>query len=307
MPDPRIFAVLTPYDPYGLATEAFCHPHNKFGHEESMADPIRFNSGQDSETVCRSPPITETLLGPTIIHRIVLRLHVPPKNRSQGWRFGTDSESCDFLLAGTVRQIAGVSSVQFRITVDTDHRVFLHDERSRYGTRISHDTQGQNRPFRNDKRVLCLAPRSETTFNSVVIHVGLLSFSIDFPNHKLGSGAYLANLNQYLATSSQILPQTYQPAVNSNLPGELLSREATSTDGGTPYYDGVEIGAGAYGSVCKVIDLREGELFAAKKFFKLDLDKRLGLLDRIRQEYTIMDQNRHVSLSLKAIPLWTLY
>jgi hypothetical protein len=180
--------------------------------------------------------------------------------------------------------------------------VVLHDEWSTFGTRVSYDDWGKDMVIKKDRRVLCLDPETEVPWKKVFVYIpeeGYLSFQIEFPNHRTENLEYRKNLDAFVDASRRALPRVDRLGFNSNPPTGPLSLEPQTPYRETPYCYGAVIGSGRFGTVYRVVDVRDGDIYAAKRFTipaqNGQLEQQMWL-ERIRNEYRIMKENTHVSL-----------
>lgn len=306
MSDPNVFAVLTPRDRNNLARAAFCLPENADsyyraakGSAQGIAEEPTIDSRESTPAPGPSPEQTNY----NSADRIVLRLDKPPRDPTK-WQFGTDPRVCDCLLGhrGTI----GISSRQFCIVLTQLFWIELHDM-SRYGTCVSHDGQAEDVVFKDDKRLLSYEPGARKQWKEVIIYVpdaDGLAFKIEFPNHRVGGVEYRRKLQEFVDDSRRALPPVDGLGLDSNPSTAPLSRQPRTPHKRPNYLDDKEIGRGEFASVIRVIDARDGQVYAAKKFkppFWTRNDSKKRKLEQedwlkgIRNEYMIMKANPHVS------------
>lgn len=311
MSDPNVFAILTACDPTNLARDAFRLPHNIHGYYKTTDDLVH--------GIAEEPTINSREATPACVlfaddgkygsvDRIQLRLDKPPKDRSRAWQFGTDPRACDYLLGH--RGTTGISSRQFHITINQRFRVELHDT-SRFGTCISHDGEAKHVVITHDKRLLSFEPGETKRWKEVIIyapHEDRLAFKIEFPNHYMQSGEYWKSLKEFVDNSSRALPPMDVLDLESNPPTAPVSRQSRTSCNQRIFLDYNQIGEGQYGIVYTMIDAREGNVYASKKFKawsstpengkkRKKIQSKDQWLDGIRNEYAIMKENPHVRKS----------
>ncbi len=307
MSNPNVFAVLIPCDINNLARTAFRLPKNVHGYckaAEGSAQGIAEEPTIDSREPTPAPGPSPEQANYNAADSILLQLDKPPKDPSRGWQFGTDPRCCDYLLGH--RGTNGVSSRQFCITITQLFWVELHDE-SRYGTCVGHDGQAKQVVIKNDKRLLSYGPGARKQWKEVVIYVpdaDSLAFKIEFPNHRVGGGEYRRKLQTFVDNSRTALPSVDGLGLDSNPPTGPISRQSRTPHKLPIYLDDEEIGHGGFASVIRVIDARDGQVYAAKKFkpplWTQNDNKKRKLeqedwLKGIKNEYMIMKNNPHVS------------
>ncbi|KAL8648858.1 MAG: hypothetical protein Q9210_004744 [Variospora velana] len=303
MLDPKLFAVLTPYDRSNLAREAFGLSENVHYYRkttEGIAQEPIISSREP--TPARQPfPNANYESG----NGILLRLDDPLKDPKAGWQFGTNPRVSDVLLGH--RGTGGISGRQFYITVTEHFHVELHDE-SRYGTVISHNGQAKDVVLKNDKRLLSFEPGAGEQWDEIKVFVPDdegLAFQINFPNHRKGGREYWKNLRAFNEECKTGLPAVSGLGLDSNPPTAPISRQSRTPRRLTVYYDSGEIGRGEFGLVRKLIDLRGGKIYAVKEFNpkastrpsgkKRKLDE-VGWLEGIRNEVDNMENHPHPNI-----------
>lgn len=93
-----------------------------------------------------------------------------------------------------------------------------------------------------------------------------LVFKIEFLSHREGGCEYWKNLRAFVEECKTALPAVSGLDMNNNPPTAPISRPPRSPRRLAVYYDSGEIGRGKFGLVRKLIDLREGEIYAVKEF-----------------------------------------
>jgi hypothetical protein len=306
----NVFAVLTPYDKDNNAMTAFDLPHNV----------KRFRKGVGS--VAKEPTIDSREPTPGLADRtttenevvasIVLTLDEEVKDPENMWQFGTRPGTSDILLGH--RGTKGISAKQCNLTIDDNkHCIWLHDYHSTHGTAVGYNGQKKNDVRRKDTWILSHRPGSEKSLGEITIHVGELAYKIEFPNHQAAHPEYIKNLRAFIKKCQDAAPPFEGLGLHSDPPTQEPS-QAHTPSAHPIYLDEEVIGAGAFGEVRRVIKLRDGKYYAAKYFTppKLKGYKKSGRkrkqdeineideayeawLEQIRREFTIMQNNPHVS------------
>jgi hypothetical protein len=304
--DYNVFAVLTPEKINAMTT--FDLPHNA----------KRFRKGVSS--VAKEPTIDsrEPTPVPSTTENeeacIVLTLDEEVKDHENMWQFGTRPRTSDILLGH--RGTEGISAKQCNLTIDDDeHCIWLHDYQSSLGTAVGYGGQKKDEVRRKDTWILSYEPGSKETedLGKITIHVGKLAYKIEFPNHQAAHPEYVKNLRAFIKKCKDAAPPFEGLGLDSDPPTQKPSQ--VHTPSADPIYLPKEvIGKGTFGEVRRVIKLRDGKSYAAKYFFppeskghkksdrkrkqdeidKLD-ETYKAWLERIRREFTIMQNNPHVS------------
>ena len=305
----NVFAVLTPMDPN--AVTAFDLPHNVKRFRQgvgSVAKEPTINSREPT------PGAVDPLATEEEVAVIILTLDEEVKDPENMWQFGTRPSTSDVLLGhrGTKR----VSARQCNLTIDdTKHWIWLHDFHSTYGTAVGYNDQKKDEVRTKDTWILSYGPGPEggTDLGEITIHVGKLAYKIEFPNHGAAHPEYIKNLQAFIKKCKDAAPPLEGLGLDSDPPTQKPSQAHTPS--ADPIYLPKEvIGKGAFGEVRRVIKLRDGNSYAAKYFFppkseghKKNHKKRkqdevgetdvayMTWLERIRREFTIMQNNPHVS------------
>lgn len=303
MTNSDIFLSLTPRDRANWASSAFKLPHNSrwLRKAELRAVADRPLIGSRESTPAFEP---ELVHGSTSSEeRLVVTFSELFKHRKDNNVYlGTDPRTCHILLG--YRGTAGISARQCAITIDSELCLWLRDS-STYGTAVECDQQNRAEVRRKYEWILAQAPGTKRLFDDITVHVGALSFGVEFPNHEFPDAEYLENLEKIAA----LVNVAGQPEEASLIMGSLGLRSNTTTAAPsgmtTPrdqhiYYDRGIIGKGAFGEVRKVVEAHSGRLLAAKKFFPPndcgDQDSAQYLwLRSIREEFDLMAKHPHVS------------
>lgn len=173
------------------AMTAFELPHNvkRFRKEVgSVAKEATIDSREPT------PGLADTSTAENQVACIVLTLDDEVKDPENMWQFGTRPSTSDILLGH--RGTEGISARQCSLTIDDDeYCIWLHDYHSSLGTAIDYDEQKNKEVRRKDTWILSYGPGSkETHLGTITIHVGNLSYKIEFPNHRVAHPEYTKNL-----------------------------------------------------------------------------------------------------------------
>jgi hypothetical protein len=310
--DYNVFAVLTPYKENHKATVAFELPHNV----------KRFRKGVEEATIeSREPTPSGTENQEAAC--IILTLDEEVKDPENMWQFGTKPSTSDILLG--IRGAKDISAKQCNLTIDDDeHCIWLHDYHSSFGTAVGYSEQMQDEVQREETWILSYGPGSEKTeeLGKITIHIRKLAYKVEFPNHQAAHPEYIKNLRAFIKKCKDAAPPFEGLGLDSDPPTQKPSQ--VHTPSAHPLYLPKEvIGKGAFGEVRRVIKLRDGKYYAAKYFIppeskghkKSDRKRKQDEIDeideaykawlgRIRREFTIMQNNPHVStLRLRLIKI----
>ena len=305
--DYNVFAVLTPYQENHRATVAFELPHNAkrfHGVSSSVVEEATIDSREPT-------PVQSTTEDEPAC--IILTLDEEVKDPENMWQFGTRPSTSDILLG---RQgIELISAKQCNLTIDdNEHCIWLHDYHSSVGTAIGYDERMKDEVRRKETWILSHRPGSEKKgLGEITIHIGKLSCKIEFPNHEAAHPEYIRNLRAFIKKCKDAAPPFEGLGLDSDPPTQKPSQAHTPST--HPLYLPKEVtGRGAFGEVRRVIKLRDGKSYAAKYFIppkskghkKSDRKRKQDeineideaykvWLERIRGEFTIMQNNPHVS------------
>lgn len=297
-------AVLVAHDRRNMAGDAFRLAHNASGYGALPKRLLRGIAKEPTIGSGESTPVRPSSPDHDQADCFHLRLDRPPKNRGKGWQFGTNPKQSDCLLGhrGTV----GISGCHFCITITQSFRIELHDE-SRCGTVVSLNGQLANVVVQHDKRLLSFEPGVEIPWTIIINAPDSdgVAFTIEFPNHLTGSNQYRKNLKEFVEASTQAVPPIHGLDLDSHPSTVPISRPITSSWDKPAFVYQEVVGSGEFGTVHRVIDVREGYVYASKKFKPPPWtrnDSRRNWeykkwFDGIRNEYTIMKQLLHVCLT----------
>lgn len=306
----NIFAVLTPCDEEDKARTAFALEENATWFHSAPGG-IAEEPAIDSRAPTPAPPTPGDGGDGATTCSIILTLDKPLKNPLNGFQFGTNTH-CDVLLGH--RGTRGVSGHHAKMTIDDCLRVWLHDH-STYGTAVGYNHQAENEIRTKDTWILAYEPGVCPPWNDVRVYIAGLAFKVDFPNHTAGHPQYVENLRAFVERSNAALP----PVGGLELDNPLTAEPSRPrTPGPRPiYYKDRLLGKGDFGEVHKVINTRDGMVYAAKTFFAPAEPARLGKkrkhdeistydkwLEGVRNEVSIMRDNCHVSVPSSLPVLW---
>lgn len=170
---------------------------------------------------------------------------------------------------------------------------------------MGYNHQGENEIRTKDRWILTYKPGVRPPWNDVRVYISGLAFKIDFPNHIAAHHQYVENLRAFVKRCNAALPPLDGLGLDSNLTTAAPSQPRTP--GPRPiYYTERLLGRGQFGEVHKVIKMRDGEAYAAKRFFAPANRKKRShdgtseyenWLGMVRNEISIMRDNRHVSVA----------
>lgn len=302
MYDHNVLARLTPCDAGNNARTAF-------GLEQNASRFYKTAEGIAKEPIIDSREPTPPLLPPSegdqdATDCILLTFDNPPKNPSNGWQFGTNERSSNVLLG--CRGTPGVSSRQYNIIIDKKLRIWLRDFYSSRGTAVSYSDDNQDDVRKKESWILSFEPGHLKQWKEIKIRSGGLAIKVEFPNQGAGRPQYVENLRTFFNQSQIAAPVVDLLELESGRTTITPSQPLTP-DKHPIYIDDRLIGRGQFGEVRKVIKARDGDFYAAKKFFPPPVDpngnkKRKrdesNWLEKIRNEIAIMESNPHVRLSM---------
>ena len=222
-----------------------------------------------------------------------------------GLQLDTNLSSCHILLGH--RGAPGINGRHCNITIDDSFCVWIHDH-STQGTAIGCNGQNQKDFRRMEKWILANSPNTLNRLGEITIHAGGLAVKIEFPNHAAAHPGYIGNLRAFVQKCKDAAKRSNDEVLAVD--GLGLNSECTTqapSEAQTPndrliYYHGGVIGRGEYGKVIRVTRARDGEVLAAKIFKPSPNKRKLDQVDpawltKIRREFTLMEQNTHVSAS----------
>ncbi|MCJ1465456.1 hypothetical protein MMC07_004074 [Pseudocyphellaria aurata] len=313
MCDQDVFAVLIPSDETSQAREAFSLVENAHCfHKATGSIPDKPTISSRDPTPAPGSP-SESLKYDSIDH-IVLSFNEKPKDILKGWQFGTNPDSSDVLLGH--RGATGISGRHFLITITEKFCVELQED-SQYGTAVRYDGQAENEIRKKTTWLLASEPGKPRDFETITIcvpHKKACVFTIEFPNHEAGQFEYRAALQRFCEERQKALPPVSALGLISDRTTAAPSKPVSPP--GQPIYlklNEQSLGSGTFGEVYKVFRARDGQVFAAKKFFppdqsdehkekKIKLDKE-DWLNSIKNEVAIMSIDPHVGLTLSYFTL----
>ena len=290
---------MTAYDNLNLARDAF-HLQDNAHCFHKAARGIADKATIDS----REPTPAPEASAEAQYEAIILRFDKPPKDLKKGWQFGTSLRVSDVLLGH--RGTPGISSCHFYITIDERGYVWLHDS-STHGTVVSHDGKLKKVILEHDKRLLAFEPGAQKQWEHVIVYVPEpkgLAFRIEFLNHRIAGREYQQNIQAFLKAREMALPclDGLGLPFDSNPPTMPPSRQHRTLRKQPLQIDDGAIGRGQFGVVHKFIDMREGRVYAVKKFNTEASDRKRKLdqvdwFEAIRNEVKIMTKHPHVSMT----------
>lgn len=308
MYDPDVFAVLVPCDKKNKARTAFRLKHNERRFVKATAPGVAEQAivGSRDPTPAPQSPGKEDdddddtgAAANASFDRIVLRFSNPPKNTQEGFQLGTDPARSDVLLGS--RGTKGISGRQCNIATDDNDWIWLHDYHSTYGTAVGYDDEKKDEVRTNDTWILSYGPGDPKRWEDVTVYAGGLAFKIEFPNHEAARPQYITHLCEFREQCRTAVPPVEALALGSNPSTAAPSQARTPSERAIYLEDDEPIGTGQFGEVRKVVKVRDGQCYAAKRFFppprkrKRDAVDWSRWLEGIRNEIAIMRNNPHVS------------
>lgn len=230
------------------------------------------------------------------------------RRAAEGVVFGRNQHVCDVLInrPGAKR----VSNRQFTVVADTDGSWYLEDSSS-CGTSIGYDGKAARQKRTHDRWIIARPPKTPKRWDELIVYTGDIAFSFNFSNQEAGSPKYVANLEAFIRTRREALPDLNALGLDSN------PATVTPSQLGTPgmyrppiYVIFGKIGRSTFATVYKVMSRRDGLFYAMKKCFRPPDNKKRGGRKRVRDadawyenkwkenkrtEAKIMGQNAHVS------------
>ena len=183
----------------------------------------------------------------------------------------------------------------------------LYDNSSN-GTAISYDGTGA-KSFRTGEHWILAMPKDTGNASiEVVIHLpsmNAFAMKISFPNHLTSSSEYRSKALRFIERGTDLcIPLVSGLDVNSNTTTAAISPPSDNIP--APFYiRETKIGTGAFATVWRVVDSRDGKFFAAKAFAPPKYKKRKREFDSstwlttIDNEVEIMQRNVHVRTAFK--------
>ncbi|KAL9109714.1 MAG: hypothetical protein Q9187_008128 [Circinaria calcarea] len=209
-----------------------------------------------------------------------LLLSHKPFDPLEGWVFGSDEERCDFLLATTSKR-TGVSGRHFRIHYNWTSRHLRLTNISKHHTVMSSTKLGRDIIVR-DSRVIFPG-------EIVTVTVGVVSLSIHIPPRGECQDAFDKGLDAYCNEVQAAVPRLV--TLKFSEPSQETPLVVLGKRNRVQYLiekDG-DIGKGGFGTVSKAINHITGDLYAAKRFVKVDpmAQTEIELHQRISHEHIV--------------------
>lgn len=209
---------------------------------------------------------------------IALRISSDLKSLKMGFVFGRVAESCDIILRSG-RPSPTISRRHFRIYMKGDGVMMLQNTSSN-GTVVD----GTKLSYENPE----LSSRIIGNGSSIILYEGggsVIEFVVRIPGRREHQRAYHSNLRRYLEKSHGAKPLSV-----------LANPENTygmKWNGGSQYNVVGVVGHGAFATVYKIADQRDGTAFAAKELNTSKFIKN-GIMDiKFDNEIRIMKDLRH--------------
>jgi hypothetical protein len=292
-----VFVVLTPCDQKNKAESAFALRENEQwycpatgGVAKTSTIDSREPTPAENENESWAEQDQDTSKRLIITFKKLLDTNLP-----RGVQFGTNPKACHVLLGH--RGTQGVSARHCNIMVDDNLCIWLHDYCSSFGTAVGYGTQCTKEVRKREKWLLRYGPGISNPFEDITIHVGRLSFTVEFPHHETGNSEYITQLQNFANKCRDAELNMDDLDLASALTTAPPSHPQTPSER-TIYYEDQLIGKGTFGEVYKLIRLRDGECFAAKTF-KRSAKRKRGEDPSIdlRREVEILQSNPHVWMS----------
>lgn len=249
---PGVFAVLTPWRGrfWTNTNQAFGHPHNEiwWGREATVSRGA-------------TPALCSTL---DCEQDFVNRLIVEFKDLifSDGIQQGTDEAACHILLK--FPNVKAVSALHSVIFVGSDNTVRLKDRFSTYGTRVMRDGLVEEGKAHGS---FILADRAglPDRWNEVVVITGNVAYTIEFPNHAIGSDEYLEELETFRQRETIALPLFKMLNLHSRSNTAAPSQLFTPQDDEKPIYlDVRKLASSSIATIRLVLNTRDRKYYVRK-------------------------------------------
>jgi hypothetical protein len=255
---------------------------------------------------------------------IALRLSADLKDPLGGYRFGRNSQRCDYVI-GKDEEVKRISNVHFRIYIN-EHGTIMLEDQSTNGTavdgvmlRAKEKENGMDyrhtleqgsiitltmTPPEEDYRFFVRIPQRDGEYN-LTYQRNLTAYFLRMNNIKLERNA-VAVIEGGNRGPPNLFPQPED--VTHNISISSVGRFVKEWRGGPRYNKVGCIGKGAFATVYKITDKFDGIPFAAKELEKRRFMKN-GVLDqKVDMEMKIMRKIRHVGICFtpSSISLTTL-
>lgn len=142
-------------------------------------------------------------------------------------------------------------------------------------------------------------------WKNVIIHIRSLSFLVEFPNHRADEEEFRKNPATFVQGNRAALPSVSGLELDSFPSTEPLSCQRQTPRTRPFYFDDGEIGRGLSGRINRLINMREGIIYAAKIFARPKPpppnNKKRALvedewLEKVRNEVMLMKDNSHPNI-----------
>ncbi|KAK2591045.1 hypothetical protein QQS21_011277 [Conoideocrella luteorostrata] len=299
---PEVFLVLKPLDSSNRARSAFRLPQNAQWFRPGTGG-VAEHASIGSRDVTPAfdlglgDEIEETLDRLVVTFPELMRL----QNLGGGLQAGTNQTLSHILLGH--RGTKGVSNQQYRIAVDHNLHIWLHDYTSTHGTAVGYGGQNVQEIRKKETWILAFEPsKEEDSLEKITIHCGGLVTDVKFPNHatKTPHPRYIEYLKAFAAECKpEVVPVVGGLDLHSQATTQAPS-EAHIISDRLIYFKEKQIGRGSFARVHRLISLRDGKVFAGKIFTppasknKRSLDSvESKWLAGIRREYTLIKEHPH--------------
>ena len=302
-----VFAVLTAYDQKNKASSAFRLPLNSKWFCEAVGGVAALPTIDSREATPAEEWQADDDDELGAVDRLIITFSELMKHPLDAVQAGTNPISSHILLGH--RGTRGISARQFKIVVDDELCIWLHDLHSTHGTAVGYNGQNEKEVRRRETWILAYTPGTLAPFKEVTVHAGSLAVKLEFPNHQAADPPYISNLRAFvkkckgaIETCNKGVPRIEGLGLD-NQPATQAPSEAPTPSERLIYYKDKIIGKGAFGEVRRVIKTHDGKYFAAKTF-NLPANKHKRKLDEvdaawlmeIRREFAVMRDNPHVGV-----------
>ena len=231
-------------------------------------------------------------------HKILLTLEQPPKDKTAGYVFGSEEETCDVRLVDEdsfekeAHIVEYISRKHFSLRLDIQRRLVLRNL-SDCRMSVSYDNQAATRYRRKGFHWIIFPWYSLITVSVPMAHT---IFKIELAQHNNDRRMYWQHVDRVFPESIR------QGGCRIATPFDLLTMHSQSisiADSGaaSPVTRPITIqgrfcGKGSYGSVHEYINVSTGDIIGAGKSFKSGEDKR---------EHDMLSKVNHVSLPIASL------
>ena len=265
MDNSDIILTLSPADEFGLAADAFRLQHNR----DRYLKPSAFVDDAPSREITPLDTDFDGVSNDSLeyFHRILLDFRQGSKVPGR-YIFGSDPKLCDVLLTSKRGQY-NISGQHFHISFDDQQRLILEDV-STNGTTVIYDDQAKNQRRRHFRWILFDEYRSITVTLQQKAELKGLALHIHLPYRSPACvKKYREKVLKFMADAQDAMPALDHLALLSH--GSSIAPSETLSPRQRPIYiEAAELGKGASGRVCKVVNVSTGLEYAGKEFFHED-------------------------------------